>query len=124
MRQLLGREQPTARAGHRAQRGLRRQRSRRPAGVQSLAVAPLPEPQSARCSRPPSWDTSGQRAARGGKHQALQHQAIALHPPPIATLGPRRLGVHVAQPCGNAVLLSVPFMPQRALRLVHAPING
>src|SRR5262245_22925149 len=67
---------------------------------------------------------AGKERDGSGKHQALQDQAIALYPAPIATLGPRRLGIHVAQPRRNAVLLPVAFMPQRALGLVHPPINS
>ena len=90
----------------------------------SRGVGQQPRPWRARCFPPPSWDTSGQRGAHGGgKHQPLQDQAIALHPPPIAALGPCRLDVHVTQPRRNALLLSVPFVPQRALGLVHPPIN-
>ena len=67
---------------------------------------------------------TGKEGHGGGKDQSLQDQAIALHPAAVAALGPRRLGVHVAQPGRDSVLVPVPLMPQRPLGLVHAPING
>ena len=43
--------------------------------------------------------------------EAWQDQAIALPPAPIATLGPRRVGVHIAEPGGDPVVLAIPLMP-------------
>src|SRR5215475_12447497 len=67
---------------------------------------------------------AGKEGHGGRKDQALQDQAIPLDPAPVATLGPRRLPVHIAQPGGNPFLVPVALMPERALGLVHAPING
>src|ERR1051326_8533651 len=67
---------------------------------------------------------AGKEGHRSGKDQALQDQTIALHPAAIATLGPCRLGVHVAQASGDPALLAVPLMPARSLGLIHPPING
>src|SRR5262245_58917994 len=60
---------------------------------------------------------TGKEGHGGRKDQALQDQAIPLDPAPVATLGPRRLHVHVAQTGGNPLLCPVAGMPERALGL-------
>src|SRR5262249_28263340 len=74
-----------------------------------------------------SFSLFGRQAAKigtgFGKASPCIARPVALRQTAIATLGPLRFGVDVAQVHGHKLFLAINLMPLRAKSLAHSPVN-